>query len=148
MAHGSGVIMQLAEPEPDPVTMTSSVIPWAVPDRGGNRGQSVVQGPRGAHKGPAHKGPGGPTRAHGGATRARPTRAQGAHKGPAHKGPGGPQGPGPQGPRWAHKGPRARPTRAQGIVASWQGHRARAKAATRIVVHKGGGIKDPVNQYL
>ena len=35
------------------------------------------QGPRGAHKGPAHKGPGGPT------------RAQGARKGPAHKGPGG-----------------------------------------------------------
>ena len=125
-AHGSGVIVQLAEPEPDPVTMTPSVMPWAVSDRGGNRGQSVVQGPREAHKGP------------GGATRARPTRAQ-----------GGPQGPGPQGPRGAHKGPahkgpggptRAWPTRAQGIVALWQGHRARAKATTRIVVHRKGGM--------
>ena len=105
MGHGSGVIVQLAEPEADPVTMTASVILWAVSDRGGNRGQPVEQGPRGANKGP------------GGCTRARPTRAQGPHKGLAHKGPGGPaharspraqgvqQGRGPQWPRAAHKGP-------------------------------------------
>ena len=43
---------------------------------------------RGACKGPAHKNPGGPTRAW-------PMRAQEAHKGLAHKGPRGPQGPGP-----------------------------------------------------
>ena len=98
--HRSGIIVHLAKPEPDPVTMTSSVILWAMSDRGGNPGQSVVQGSLGAHKGP------------GGPTSARPTRAQ-----------GGLQGPSPQGPRGAHKGPdhkgpggptRARPTRAQG----------------------------------
>ena len=74
--------------------------------------------PRGAHKGRAR-----PTSARG------PTRAQGGAQGPgpqrprrAHKGPGGPQGPGPQMPRGAHKGPahkcprgptRARPMKAQ-----------------------------------
>ena len=36
-----------------------------------------------AHKGPAYKGPGGPTSA-------QPTRAHGAHKGLACKGPEGP----------------------------------------------------------
>ena len=42
--------------------------------------------------GPAHKGPGGPTRE-------GPTRAQGGPQEP------GPQRPSPQGPRDAHKGP-------------------------------------------
>ena len=59
MLMDRGVIVQLAEQEPDAVTMTSSVILWAVSDRGGNRGQSVTQGPMGAHNGlgGAHKGP-------------------------------------------------------------------------------------------
>ena len=67
----------------------------------------------------------------GGPTRARPIRAQGARKGPARKGPGGPTS--------AIKVPRAQPTRAQEIVASWQGPRARFKATTRVVVHIRGG---------
>ena len=40
------------------------------------------QEPRGPHKGPAHKGPWGSTRAMGGPTRARPTRAQWGPQGP------------------------------------------------------------------
>ena len=48
-------------------------------------------------QGQAHKGPGGPTRAQGGTQEPRE-----AHKCSAHK---GPPGPGPQGPRGAHKGP-------------------------------------------
>ena len=46
MPHGSGVIVQVAEPDPDPVTMTSSVIPWAGSHRGADRGQSVCRRPR------------------------------------------------------------------------------------------------------
>ena len=41
---------------------------------------------QGAHKGPAHKGPGGPIRAW-------PLRAEGAHKGAAHEGPRAHKGP-------------------------------------------------------
>ena len=51
------------------------------------------QRPRGAHKGPAHKG--ASARAQGG-----PQEPRGAHKGPARKGPGGSQG-----PRGGHEGP-------------------------------------------
>ena len=36
--HGSGVIVQLARPDPDPVAMTLSVVPWAVSDRGAQPG--------------------------------------------------------------------------------------------------------------
>ena len=45
MAHGSGVIVQLAEP--DPATMTSSVVPWAVSDCGGGatRANPSCKGP-------------------------------------------------------------------------------------------------------
>ena len=157
MADGSEVIVQLAEPEPSPASTTSSVVPWAVSGRGGNwanpsckgpGGSTKAQGgpqgpgrqrPRGSHKAPAHKGPRpqGPG----------PQGSRVAHKGPAHEGPGertralpkraqgGPQGPVPQGPR----GPTsAWLTRAQGIVGLWQGHRARAKATTRVVVHTRG----------
>ena len=136
-AHGSGVIVQLAEPdpEPDPITMTWSVVPWAVSDRGGQPGPIRCARPRGgpqrpgvAHKGPAHKGPPRPTKA-------RPTMApqgpgpQGAHTGQARKGPGGPiraptrarggpQGPGPQGLR---RPTRAWPASAQGGPQGRQG---------------------------
>ena len=72
--------------------------------------------------GPAHEGPGGPTRA-------RPTRAQGAHKGPAHKGPGGPT--------------RARPTRAQG---AHKGPALRGPAHKGLGAHKGPALKGPAHK--
>ena len=103
--------------------------PWPTRAQGGQPGPGPQrprvpqgqrpQGPWVAHKGLAHKGRRGPTRT-------QPTRAHGAHKGLVHKGTGRPT--------------RAWPTRAQGIVALWHGHRARAKATTRIVVHKSGEI--------
>ena len=48
MAHGSGVIVQLAGPEPDLVTMMSSVVPLALSDRVGHPGpirQDYASGP-------------------------------------------------------------------------------------------------------
>ena len=171
-AHRLGVIVQLAGPDPYPVTITLSVALWAVSDGGGQPGPIRCARAQGAHKGlggplgpspqgptraqggqqgPGPQGPRGgprglgpqgprgpararPTRAQRGPTRAQSTRAEGAHKGPAQKRPGGPQGPGPQGRSGAHKGPRAQHTRAQGMVASWQGHRAGATATTRVEV--------------
>ena len=47
--------MQLAGPGPDPVTMTTSVVPSAVPDRVGNPGP-IRRGP-GPHEGPGPYGP-------------------------------------------------------------------------------------------
>ena len=79
MGHGSGVIVQLVEAEPDLVNMTLSVIPCAVFDRGATGANPSCKGPGG----PQGLGPQGPM---GGPTSARPTRAQGAHKGGAHKG--------------------------------------------------------------
>ena len=68
--------------------------------------EHVPHEPLGAQKGQSDKRPWGPTRVRHTRAKGSPQWPKGAHKGPVHKGLGGPQGPGQQRPRGAHKGPR------------------------------------------